>query len=343
MKVAVYPGDGQPMRIETRDMPVAGPDDLLIKVHRCGICGTDLHMTSGHGWDYRPGAVPGHEYAGEIIEIGEAVEGFAKGDLIAYRLTVGCGKCEACRVGNAALCRGMQSGMGGFAECHRLAAANAVKLPATYSATDGALIEPFAVGLHGVRMAEMKPGDRVLILGAGTVALTTLYWARRLGAGQIVVASRSDWREEMARAMGADAYIRTGEADEAQRVAAALGGEPDIVFECAGAPGLLGQAIDHVRVLGHVVSLGFCRSPDPVIPGIAGFKGVRLCFPMGYSAKDFQFAADALLSGHADPKTIVSNVIPLEALPQTFEMLRGANQETKVHVSPLLPDTAKQA
>jgi len=338
MKVAVYPGDGQPVRIETRGMPMPGPTDILIKVHRCGICGTDLHMTSGHsGWDYRPGTVPGHEYAGEIIELGKQVEGFANGDLIAYRLTIGCGKCEACRIGNAALCRGMQSGMGGFAEYHRLAADNAVKLPATYSAIDGALIEPFAVGLYGVRMAQMKPKDRVLILGAGSVALTTLYWTRNLGAGRIVVASRSAWREEMALAMGADAYIRTGEEDEVRQVAGALGGAPDIVFECAGAPGLLGQAIEHVCTLGQVVSLGFCRTPDPVIPGVAGFKGVRLCFPMGYRATDFQYAADALLSGHADPKSIVSNVVPLDVLPQTFEMLRGANQETKVHVCPLAP------
>jgi (R,R)-butanediol dehydrogenase/meso-butanediol dehydrogenase/diacetyl reductase len=333
MKVAVYPGEGQPMRIEVRDMPLPGPGDLLIKVDRCGICGTDLHMTSGHGWDYSPGSVPGHEYAGKIIDLGKDVEGFAKGDLVAYRLTMGCGHCEACRIGNAALCSGRKTGMGGFAQYHRLASGNAVKLPASYSAVDGALIEPFAVGLYGARMAQIQPGDRILILGGGTVALTTLYWARRLGAGRIVVASRSERRAEMALAMGADAFVQTGE-DEEQRVAAALGGPPDVVFECAGAPGLLGQAIGHVRVLGHVVSLGFCTDPDTVIPAIAGFKGVRLSFPVGYSAKDFQHAADALHSGHADPRVIVTKTIGLEALPETFEMLRKSNSETKVHVSP---------
>jgi (R,R)-butanediol dehydrogenase/meso-butanediol dehydrogenase/diacetyl reductase len=333
MKVAVYPGQGQPMRIEDRAMPVPGAGDLLIKVDRCGICGTDLHMTSGHGWDYRPGTVPGHEYAGEIVDLGREVEGFAKGDLVAYRLALGCGHCEACRIGNVALCRDMQTGMGGFAQYHRLASGSAVRLPASYSATDGALVEPFAVGLYGVRMGGMRPGDRVLILGGGTVALTTLYWARRLGAGRIVVASRSEKRAEMALAMGADAYVRTGEEEE-QRVAAALGGSPDIVFECAGAPGLLGQAIGHVRVLGHVVSLGFCTSPDPVIPALAGFKGLRLSFPVGYCAEDFQHAADALLSGHADPRIIVTRTVSLDALPDAFAMLRGSHGETKVHVAP---------
>lgn len=333
MKAAVYPGDGQPMRIEQRDMPVPGARDLLIKVDRCGICGTDLHMTSGHGWDYRPGTVPGHEYAGEVIELGKEVEGFAQGDLVAYRLTLGCGHCEACHIGNAALCRGMKTGMGGFAEFHSLVSGNAVKLPGSYSAADGALVEPFAVGLYGVRMSEVRPGDRVLILGGGTVALTTLYWARRLGAGRIVVASRSERRAEMALALGADAYVQTGE-DEEQRVAGILGGPPDIVFECAGAPGLLSQAIGHVRILGHVVSLGFCTTPDAVIPAIAGFKGVRLTFPIGYSARDFQYAADALLSGHADPKIIVTRTVGLDALPDAFEMLRRSNTETKVHVSP---------
>jgi len=92
-----------------------------------------------------------------------------------------------------------------------------------------------------------------------------------------------------------------------QLVAGARGGEPDVVFECAGAPGLLGKAIEHVRVLGQVVSLGFCTSPDPVVPGLAGYKGATLCFPMGYTARDFEDAADAMLAGHADPKTIVTN------------------------------------
>jgi len=337
MKAAVYPGQGQPMRIEERDMPVPGAADLLIRVDRCGICGTDLHMTSGHnrsgGWDYPAGCTPGHEYAGEVIDLGKEVEGFAKGDLVTYRLSLGCGLCEACRIGNAALCPGRQTGMGGFAQYHSLAAGNALKLPASYSSVDGALVEPFAVGFYGVRMAGMQPGDRVLILGGGTVALTTLYWARRLGAGRIVVASRSAKRAEMALAMGADAFVQTGE-DEVRRVADALGGAPDVVFECAGAPGLLGQAINHVRVLGHVVSLGFCTLPDPVIPGVAAFKGIRMTFPVGYTIEDFQHAADALLSGHASPGMIVTKLATLDQLPDIFAMLRGANGETKVHILP---------
>jgi len=332
MKVAVYPGKGAPMRIETRDEPVPEAGDIVIKVHRCGICGTDLHMTSGHGWEYPAGVVPGHEYAGEIVAVGPAVEGYQIGEVVAGRLSLGCGHCEACRQDNVAMCPQMKSSMGGFAEFHRLPAHSAVKLPATFSAADGALVEPFAVGLYGVRTAALRPGDRVLILGAGTVGLTTLFWARRLGAGRIVVASRSRRRAEMALAMGADAFVETGE-DETARVAAALGGAPDVVFECAGVTGMLGKAIEHVRVLGQIVSLGFCTSPDPVIPGAAAFKGVRLNFPVGYTGRDFQYAADAMLAGHADPKIIVTRVVGLDALPGTFDLLRRPNSETKVHVA----------
>jgi threonine dehydrogenase-like Zn-dependent dehydrogenase len=331
MKVAVYPGGGAPLRIETRPEPEPGPADVVIKVHRCGICGTDLHMTSGHGWDFPAGCVPGHEYSGEIVAVGKEVERYGIGDIVAGRLSIGCGHCAACTLGNVALCREMKSSMGGFAEYHRLPAHSAVKLPATFSPADGALVEPFAIGLYGVRTAMIQPGERVLILGAGTVALTTLFWARRLGAGRIVVASRSARRAEMALAMGADAFVETGE-DEVQRVVAALGGPPDTVFECAGATGLLHQAIKHVRVLGQVVSLGFCTSPDPVIPGVAGFKGIRLSFPMGYTGRDFEYAADALLAGHADPKTIITRLVRLDALQDTFEMLREPNTDTKVHV-----------
>jgi (R,R)-butanediol dehydrogenase/meso-butanediol dehydrogenase/diacetyl reductase len=208
----------------------------------------------------------------------------------------------------------------------------AVKLPKTFSLADGALVEPFAVGLHGVRVAGIRPGDRVLVQGGGSVALTTIFWAKRLGAGRVVAVSRSKRRAALALEMGADAFIQSDE-NEIANVAEALGGPPDIVFECVGAPGLLGQAMQHARLYGQVVSLGFCTAPDAIIPAIAGAKALRLSFPVGYALRDFQYAADMMLAGRADPKKMITKVIGLGDLPETFEMLRSPNTETKVQVS----------
>ena len=334
MKAAVYPGEGKPIVIEELPDPKPGPDDVIIKVHRCGICGTDLHMTEGHQWDFPAGTVPGHEYAGEIVEIGSNVAGLRKGDRITALPSTGCGKCAACRRGNLALCHYAPGVMGGFAEYNRVPASVAVKLPGTLSLADGALVEPLAVGLHGIRVSHIQPGDRVLVLGAGSVALCAIYWARRLGAGRIVAMSRSPRRKQMALDMGADAFAAYGD-NEVGEAVELLGGAPDIVYECVGMPGFVGKGIQHAAVYGQVISLGFCTSPDPIMPALAGFKGVSLQFPVGYSLKDFRYVADVMDKGHIDPKRLISRVIPLAELPQALAGLRAPNDETKVHVIPV--------
>lgn len=333
MKAAVYPGAGQPLVLEDLPDPEPGPEDVVVKVHRCGICGTDLHMTEGHQWQFAPGTVPGHEYAGEVVAVGAKVTGIRTGDLITALPSTGCGQCEACHRGNLALCHNAPGVMGGFAELMRIPAGVAVKLPATLSVADGALIEPLAVGLYATRMARIQPGDRVLVLGAGSVALCAIYWARRLGAGRIVAMSRSVRRRHMALDMGAQAYVQYGE-NEIGEVLEALGGQPDIVFECVGKPGFVMKGIQHVRDFGQVVSLGFCTASDQFVPAVAAFKGVSLQFPVGYSLKDFRYVADVMDAGHVDPKILISSVVTLDELPAAFEALRVPNDETKVQIAP---------
>ena len=332
MRAAVYPGAGKPLVLQTLPDPEPGPEDLLIRVHRCGICGTDLHLTSGHRWDFPVGTVAGHEYSGEVVELGSKVTHYRKGDLITALPSTGCGQCEACYRGNLALCHHAPGVMGGFGEYICVPTSVAIKLPSTLSLIDGALIEPLAVGLHGVRMSRIQPGDRVLVLGAGAVALCAIYWARRLGAGRIVAASRSQRRAAMVLDMGADAFVQYGD-NEIGEVTEALGGPPNIVYECVGLPGLITKGIEHAAPFGQIVSLGFCTEPDALLPAMAGMKGVSLQFPVGYSLKDFQYVADVMDKGHADPKMLISSVVPLEVLPTVFERLRSPNTDTKVQVS----------
>jgi (R,R)-butanediol dehydrogenase/meso-butanediol dehydrogenase/diacetyl reductase len=333
MKAAVFRGAGKPLAVETLDDPKPGRGELVLKVHRCGICSSDLHMTSGHAFDYAPGSVMGHEYAGEIVELGAGVEGFRKGDLITAIPAAGCGHCEACAEGNWYLCPNTTGAMGGYGQYMKIPAAAALKLPGALSMADGALVEPMAVGRYAVRGTNLRAGDRILVLGGGPVALAVIFWARRLGAGRIVAASRSERRAAMTLAMGADAFVQSGEA-ERQEFVEALGGAPDIVFECVGVEGQLQRAIEHVRIFGQVVSMGFCTSPDAFLPALAGMKSVRLSFPTGSTLRDFQQVADLWDAGHADPKMMITSETSLDDLPTVFEALRGPNDETKVHITP---------
>ncbi len=333
MKAAIYPGHGQTPVIATLPDPEPAADEVIIRVHRCGICGTDLSMTKGGTWDYGAGSQFGHEYAGEVVEVGKRVTAFHPGDRICVLPSLACGQCEPCRShGNNVLCQAKPgTAMLGFAELARVPANVAIKLPSTLSMADGALIEPLAISLYGIKFARIQPGDRVLVLGGGTVALYAIYWARRLGAGRIVAMSRSTRRQDLALAMGANAFIAYGK-DEIAEGREALGGAPQVVLECVGAEGMLSKAVMHSAQFGRVISLGFCTGPDAVIPAIASYKCVSMQFAVGYTMKEFLYIADQMDKGHADPKAIITRDISLEQLPAMIEELRGPNNDTKVQV-----------
>ena len=333
MKAAIYPGKGQAIVIENLADPVPGPDEIVIKVDRCGICGTDLSMTKGGAWDFGAGSQLGHEYAGEIVAIGSNVAELRVGERISVLPSPACGHCAACRShGNHVLCQNKPgTAMRGFAEFACLPANLATRLPSTLSMSDGALIEPLAISLYGVKFAHIQPGDRVLVLGAGTVSLYSIYWARRLGAGRIVAMSRSERRRDLALKMGASAFVAYGP-NEIAEVAAALGGAPQVVFEGVGAEGMLPKSIQHAGQFARIVSLGFCTAADPLIPAMGSYKCVSIQFAVGYSMKEFIYIADQMDKGHADPKAIVTREISLMELPSMMTQLRGPNNETKVHV-----------
>jgi (R,R)-butanediol dehydrogenase/meso-butanediol dehydrogenase/diacetyl reductase len=224
--------------------------------------------------------------------------------------------------------------VGGFGEYMLIPPVAAVPLPASLGFTDGALVEPMTCGLHALHFAGMQPGDHVLVLGAGAMALSTIFWARRLGAGRIAVLSRSAHRVEVAMAMGADAVLGFDEEGE-RRVVEALGAPPAIVAECVGKPGMLDMAARHVRPRGAVLSLGMCQHGDPVVPAFASHKELRLLFPRAYTVAEFEETARAFDAGTLDPAIMVSETIALDALPEMMEALRGGGRKAlKVHVDP---------
>lgn len=333
MKVAVCHVSDQPLVLEERPLPAPGPGEVLVRIQRCGICGSELHAAEGPARSFPGGLVFGHEYAGEVAALGAGVTSRTVGQLVALYPALGCGDCPACARGNEILCGKARRLLGGYGEYACIPARAAIPLPKGLSAADGALIEPLAVSYYGVKVAALAPGERVLVLGAGSIALAAVFWARRMGAGQIAVMSRSAARADMAREMGADAFVPYGEGEVAQ-VAEALGGPPDVVFECVGAPGLLGTAMAHAPVFGRVISLGLSRTPEPVDAVAAGMKDLTLRFPVGYSRDDFRHVAATMLGGHVDPKRLISSQVTLDDVPAMFARLLGPHGETKVQIAP---------
>lgn len=336
MRAAIYHGSGQPLTIETVPDPIPAADELLVEIGRCGVCGSDVAMTSGGPFDYPTGQCFGHEFAGTVVETRRDCGNWKVGDPVACMPKSGCGRCEICREGRLLFCP-YGKGVGeGFAEYVAVPATAVIPLPKTLSLSDGALIEPIACGLRALHSAGMRGGERILVLGAGSMALAVVWWARRLGAASIVVASRSAHRRETCLAFGADAVHSFNEDDPAA-LEQALGGPPHIVAECVGKEGMINLALEHVRLGGTVISMGMCMRTEAILPAGLTFKEARLIFPLAYSVQEYENTARALEAEGFQPEIMVSDVLPLERLGETLESIRAGAQMMKVHIDPRMP------
>jgi (R,R)-butanediol dehydrogenase/meso-butanediol dehydrogenase/diacetyl reductase len=333
MKAAVFHKLHQPLVVETVDDPRPTKDELVVKVGRCGICGSDLHMTEEPLFGVPAGAVLGHEFSGEIVELGAHANGFKVGDRVAVAPLRGCGACPSCLAGEPAWCAKMMLQGGGYAEYATATARQCRKLPAGTSLADGALVEPLAVALHGVSLSGLAAGARVLVMGAGPIGLGAAFWARRHGAAKVVVSDLFDVQAPLAQTLGATGFVKVDE-DVKAKLHAALGGAPDIVFECVGRTGILAQALEHVAPRGTIVMLGLCTQADSFVPFAAVQKEVKFVTSAFFNMMEYQAALDALDGEHALPRAMVTDTVALAKMPAAFEALRKRTHQCKVMVEP---------
>lgn len=308
--------------------PTPGPGELVVRVAACGICGSDLKTVGV----MPAGLVMGHEFCGEVVAAGEAVApAWPEGTPVAALPLVGCGRCRWCRGGETTHCEevdriGVGGGAGAFAEYVRVDAAQSVRLP-EHVGELGALVEPLAVGLHTVAAAELEAGDRALVIGAGPVGLAVALWARRLGAGDIVVSDPVAARRDAAVAFGASAVADPSHED--------LGTGYDVVFECVGAPGLVDTAVGAIRPRGRVVVAGVCLAPDQLAPGLALVREANVRWVMYYTRSEFELAARLIGTGDLDAASFVTGRIALDGIDAAFaELKSGATTHRKVLVVP---------
>ncbi len=307
--------------------------EVVVRICRCGICGSDLHLTEDPAFSLEPGTILGHEFSGEIVAVAPGVDRVRVGHRVAILPARGCAKCASCQLGDPLGCTSRLIQFGGFAEYKAVAAEQCMTLPATVALEDGALVEPLAVGLHGVRLADLPPGARVLIIGAGPVGLAVAFWARRLGARVVAVMATSLRRDELGRRLGAHLFVDPTDTS-VPAVHAALAGAPDVVFECVGKPGLIRRAVDYVKPRGTIVVLGVCSGMDTFHHFDALMKEVRIQMGLMYSMREFEAAADALDTTDALPRAMVTDVVSLDRLPAAFEGLRHRTHQCKVLVDP---------
>jgi (R,R)-butanediol dehydrogenase/meso-butanediol dehydrogenase/diacetyl reductase len=333
MKAVTFQERHKPLVFETLPDPTPGEGQIVVKVGRCGICGSDLHMTEDAAYGCKHGDVLGHEFAGEVVALGRNSEGLRTGDLVSVIPLKSCGHCEHCRKGEVQWCAQFGLQGGGYAEYALTRPNQCVKLPADLSLADGAIIEPLAVALHGVNLSGLQRGDSVLVLGAGPIGLATAFWAKRMGAAKVAIQDIAEFQKSRAIEMGADVFV-VDPADPVGSAERALGGKADIVFECVGVPGLIAQAVDQVRPRGTILLLGLCTRPDTINSFAMLSKEVRLVTSAFFTVPEYRASLDALAEGAIEPRLLVTDTISLSETPEVFESLKHRTSQCKVLIAP---------
>ena len=338
-----------PREVELIDLPAPSlePGTALLHVRACGICGSDLHGYRRGTPELPPGYWWGHEAAAEVVELsphpGESSR-VKVGDLVTIDppLARGCGACAWCLAGAPVHCDNKRGG-DGWIGCYAPFAKRDVRglfaLPAPITADDGALVEPLAVAVHAVRLAQMPHSAKVLVLGAGTIGLAALLAARGLGASEVYVTARHPHQAALAKDLGATAVLpEDPAASETALADLTSGAMADLVIETVGGTaGTVSQALPLVRRRGTVAVLGLFEHPVPLEVGKALNREAHLVFPLCYGSfdgvPDFQVAIDLIASGKAPVRALATHTFALADAAQAF---RTADDKSSGSIKVLL-------
>lgn len=319
----------EPNVIGIRDVPVPelGPSDVLVRIRAAGICGSDLHSFHADGGVRRhiPGIGPGHELAGEVVALGPGVRGPEPGSRVAVMAARVCDTCEFCRGGRAHLCPKLRIAGGGYpggmSEYWVAQAGYLYPVPEGMSWPVAALSEPCGISLHGMKRGGIRRGQRVLILGAGTIGLFAALVAHDAGASRIGITARYPHQADAARSLGVtDVFdpAEVGPGTEASR------GQWDIVVETVGGSAqTLQQAIDVVARGGTIVLLGVHTVPQTIQTGRVFFNEITIAGSFGYDhtgpRSDYDETLALLAKYHDRVAPLITHTYPLDQAGKAFE------------------------
>ena len=319
------------------DPPTAGDGEVVIRVHRIGICGSDLHAFRGRHPLVSFPLVQGHEFSGYLEAIGSGVTGFTRGNLVTVQPAIGCGVCARCAEGLFAECENLQfiggalPGAGSELFCVR--ADHVLRLPDGTDPDDGAMIEPLSVAVHCVRRLGEIQGRFVLVVGGGTIGNLTAQTARKMGAAAVAVVEINDFRRGIAEKLGLVA-LKPDEGAEGERIRAALGGHsPDMVFECVGGERPLNLAIDVVRRGGSVVVVGVYEEPPRVAMISVQDKEILVAGALMYTWDDYHAAVDLVAEGGVRLGPLRSHHFPFGRWSDAYQaLMEGSGRTMKVMI-----------
>jgi len=346
MYAAVITGQHRVEVIEVPD-PVPAVNGVVVDITLCGICGTDLHAYQS-GAPYNP-AICGHEWVGVVSGVGVDVRGLSEGDRVVVAVPPPCGRCTACRAGQAGHCsavflaatgRDIRNPLhGGFAPRLAVSADRVLAAHPLLTDAQAAQVEPATVAFHAVRRSMVRLGDVAVVQGAGPIGLTTMQWVRAAGAGEVIVIEPNAQRQALALSLGATVVVAPGaEAGELVREHTnGLGA--DIVYECVGRAPAIQSAVDLVRRGGSMCLIGLSDTDASITPAVWLVKEVVLTAALAYTHDEFDLAMGMIADGRMRLDPLHSSTVGLTGLSDALaDLASGTSTQTKVLVDPHLAE-----
>ncbi|BCL80118.1 alcohol dehydrogenase [Ktedonobacteria bacterium brp13] len=317
------------VRVGSVPDPTPHPDEVVIRVEACGICGTDLHLIDGDSPLARYPLVPGHEFAGEVVALGDNIArysgseaGVKVGSRVAIEPNLYCGRCESCRTGHENLCFNYNAiGVttnGALAEYVTVPASKAYVLPDTLSLREAALIEPLSCAVHGMHSLNLRSGDTALIVGAGTMGMLLMQLIQRGGASRVAMVDLNVQRLARAEQLGANRTYKN--------IRQALADEPrgfNCVIDATGVPAVIEQAFMAVKRGGKFMMFGVAPSDASV--SLSPFRiyneEITVIGSMAVLFS-FQAALDLITGGIIDTRAMLTSALPLEDFQKALSQVR---------------------
>lgn len=338
MRAVKLTGKKQLSVVET-ETPKADGNKVIIRVSRVGICGSDIHI-----WERgeRIGLIMGHEFGGTVVDPGALKDSLNVGDRVAVIPLNPCGECEFCRTGKSKYCSKQRlaspgiTAPGGYAEYYAARPDMVRKLPDSLSDQEAAMIEPTAVALRAVRMANINPGDKVLITGGGIIGLLCAAWSRIFGAKYVALTEINKLRADKAREMGdVDEVFDAADPELVTKLINATNGGFDRILECAAVEQAVNTGIMTLKKTGRMVLVGVSYAPVPIKTLVAVMNELELKGIIGYTIDEFDMSINLMAKKVILTERFISATTGLEGMQNAFETLHSqTTSDVKILVKP---------
>ncbi|HET6965472.1 MAG TPA: alcohol dehydrogenase catalytic domain-containing protein [Acidimicrobiales bacterium] len=337
MLAAVYKGE-HTIAVEEVPVPEVGPDQVLLEISHCGVCGSDVH-TLWEDWG-TPGSVAGHEYSGVVVKVGKNVDGWRVGDRAVGGPRRGCGRCARCEEGRTNLCAGrpkvgLDPYFGAFAAYKTVDATCLYRVPDDLDLRTAALTEPMAVALHGIRKVQLSPGFRVLVTGAGPIGLLHVALLRAMGIEDVTVSEPSPVRQEAARRVGATTILEPDQLEVPTWPMELVAQPYQAAFDCSGNRAAMENALANLDVGGTLVLSGTGMRRPKFDPNRIILNELTITGTVEYTPDDYERSLDMLASGQLHTDLLIEpEDQPLSRLEWTLGCLSRGDLAGKVMVVP---------